>query len=211
MLFRSDDNFFNWLENLPETDKPLFSVVLGDNTDTGVEYDEYAVFQSKLASYTPVYNILGNHDILNNGYSKWKEVCTPHNTYYKLETKNLSFYILDTANGTIGNKQLNDMKRHFNSDNKPKIVLTHYPLKGDNIFYFALTNTVERAKLIDLFAKTNVKYYFGGHYHPGSTYDYGNFKEYILTAAKKNSWVLVNIDETNPSNPIIEIIEHKPN
>lgn len=130
----------------------------------------------------PVYNVVGNHDVYNSGWDLWKKTCPPHTSTYYFETEDFIWYFLDTASGTLGRPQFYDLKDKLAQSSKPKLVFTHYPLYGGGIFYFCLSNPRERAELISLFARTNVKLYCSGHYHAGAFYDYGPFQEHVVKA-----------------------------
>lgn len=170
----------------------LFCIILGDTADHGfaVEYETAKTFQQRLANENklpspwdipmPVYHVVGNHDIYNSGWKLWKETFYPHKGSYYFETKKLGWYFIDTASGTLGRPQFYDLKAKLQSSPKAKFIFTHYPLYGDGIIYFSLSNPRERAALLSLFPQTNLKLYCSGHYHHGSSYDYETFKERSL-------------------------------
>ncbi len=197
------EKFLTWLDKYIAQkggEQPLFCITLGDLVDHGTasEYQTFADFQKKIQDKgIPVYNILGNHDVYNSGYTLWKETCYPHTPSYYFETTAFQWYFLDTASGTLGRPQFYDLKEKLAQSNKPKLVFTHYPLYGNGAFYFTLCNPRERAELISLFGKNNVKLYCTGHYHKGGYYDFGAFKEHVLTAFGAYShWYVFHVDET---------------
>lgn len=193
-----------WIEALAE--KPAFCIVLGDVSESGKnnEYETFLQLQTSLQQYFPVYNTVGNHDLYNNGWKQWSSICPPNISYYRLMNNTISYYFLDTGSGTMGKKQLEDMQNKMKNDSNKKIVFTHYPLKGNGIFYFKLSNDIERAKMIDTFIENNVKYYFEGHYHPGTTFNFGAFQEYVVHSMKDTSWTVISIDETL-SQPVVDV------
>lgn len=203
-----EETFFRWLGNLPENDKPDFCIVLGDVTNYGFEkeYILYRNFVSRLNSRgIPVYGVLGNHDIYNSGWRHWRAYVSPGTTYYRFSTARYSWYFLDTANGTLGVPQYNNLMNELKNDPKQKLVFSHYPLYRGGIFYFALLDTRERAGIIAAFAENNVKYYFAGHKHDGGTFNYGSFfeagiKAFVNTKIEgyfKNNgyWAVLSVDE----------------
>ena len=83
------------------------------------------------------------------------------------------------------------------SSSKPKFIFTHYPLYGNAIQYFSLSNPRERAELVSLCAQNNVKMYCSGHYHRGAYYDYGRFEEFTLKAfGHHRKYYILHVDET---------------
>lgn len=183
-----EEAFFAWLDNYINTKGlPKLCIMLGDVVDhaTANEYDQFAAFQQRIKlkmTGIPVYNVVGNHDVYNSGWDLWKKTCPPHTSTYYFETEDFIWYFLDTASGTLGRPQFYDLKDKLAQSSKPKLVFTHYPLYGGGIFYFCLSNPRERAELISLFARTNVKLYCSGHYHAGAFYDYGPFQEHVVKA-----------------------------
>ena len=168
-----------------------------------------------------VYSILGNHDLYNNGWEVWKKTVYPFTSYYKF-TLNTSgsnggaaafpaenggqncggfdFYFLDTGNGTLGGPQLEDVERNLAASARPKIVFMHYPIYAGGLLYFALDDAQERARLIDRFARGNVKYVFEGHTHSSHDYDFGKFKEAVVGSyLEERVFGLVTVDETTGS------------
>ena len=180
------DAFFKSLEEYkaehssPSDPQILFCIALGDIADHGraAEFDRYEAFQKRITTEAglPVYNVVGNHDLYNSGWKLWEKACFPHKSAYYFETKNFEWYFVDTANGTLGRPQFYDLKAKVQSSSKPKFIFTHYPLYGNAIQYFSLSNPRERAELISLCAQNNVKMYCAGHYHRGAYYNYGRFK-----------------------------------
>ena len=184
---------------------PKMCMILGDSTDHGTahEFEEFAAFQNAIRDIggpnsIPIYNVVGNHDLYNSGWPLWKASCTPHTSTYYFETSGFEWYFLDTGSGTLGRAQFYDLKQKLKNSQKPKLLFTHYPIYGNGIFYFALSNPRERAELLALFARTNVKLYCAGHYHPSAYYDYGPFQEHVLKAFGLFAhYHIMHIDETN--------------
>ena len=178
----------------------LFCIALGDIADHGraAEFDAYEAFQKGITDRgLPVYNVVGNHDLYNSGWKLWEKACFPHKSAYYFETQAFEWYFVDTANGTLGRPQFYDLKAKLQSSSKPKFIFTHYPLYGNAIQYFSLSNPRERAELISLCAQNNVKMYCSGHYHRGAYYDYGRFKEFTLKAfGHHRKYYILHVDET---------------
>lgn len=202
------DAFFKSLQKYkaehssPSEPQILFCIALGDIADHGRadEFDDYEAFQKGIAAVigkpNSVYNVVGNHDLYNSGWKLWEKSCYPHRSAYYFETKTFGWYFVDTGNGTLGRPQFYDLKAKLQSSSKPKFIFTHYPLYGHAIQYFSLSNPRERAELISLCAKNNVKMYCAGHYHRGAYYNYGRFKEFTLKALGSfGEYHILHIDE----------------
>ena len=188
----------------------LFCIILGDVAHHGFadEYETAKIFQQRIADENrlpaeygaislPVYNVVGNHDVYNSGWTLWKQTCAPHRSSYYFETNRLGWYFVDTASGTLGRPQFYDLKAKLHDSPKAKFIFTHYPLYSNGIVYFSLSNPRERAELISLFARTNVKLYCSGHYHPGGYYDYAGFQEYTVKAfGSLGKYHILHVDES---------------
>ena len=213
---RQEELFFKSLKNK----KIDFILFLGDLVDTGFEdcYLESETFVKKLKSNLlepdiPFYILLGNHDLYQDGYDYWKELSFSTNkeaTYYHFttpmnseKTEYRSWYFLDTASGILGYNQLNNFKELVEKDKNKKFVLTHYPIYADMTMFdfFRLSDTRERALLIEICDKNNVDLVFSGHWHSGGRYDFGNFTEFCFKSFCENrdnesQWTLVTLDES---------------
>jgi len=205
-----EQQILNWIDKFDESSetisqKPLFCIILGDVADSGnrEQFAAFNTFQNKLEEKgIPVYCIVGNHDLLNSGWQYWKTSCNPGTSFYKIATSTVSWYFTDTGSGTMGDKQLAALENAFAEDNNRKLVFSHYPLYGggNGIPMFSIGNEKERARLINLYAKNNVKYVFEGHWHMGCSNNFGSFQELVATTLKNGKWYLVSIDETTAAN-----------
>lgn len=199
---RHDQEFLSWFsQQLQDTDvslRPRFVVCLGDTADggKGSELDDYnstlvnaieSLGNSAWSSYSgsqtfKVYTILGNHDLYNNGGDEWAQKIYPYTSFYRFSAGGFSWYFLDTANGTLGSKQLSEFEDNAKSDSLPKIVFSHYPVYAGGNLLFAIQNTMERNRLITAFANDNVKYVFEGHAHYDRTFSFGSFEERVTAS-----------------------------
>lgn len=196
------------LQQLAGENYPLrFSICGGDCVEYGVEseYKTYKQFCDKVKDITKeanfkaknpgssivmpedgltTYTIAGNHDLFNSGWGNWRQYCYPYISSYYFKTehngKELTWYFLDTGNGTLGYKQFEDLQSKLASDDNKKIIISHYPLYAGGVFYFTMQNVVERDTLISLYSKNNVKLTLEGHYHSGGSYDFDNFHEELV-------------------------------
>ncbi len=209
---RYDDDFIsyvsqnqNQLETFEESNYPLqFSICVGDIAEHGFENEfiKYQEFCSKIQSdlNLRVYSVAGNHDLFNSGWQYYKTYCYPYISSYTFTTtynqKSLEWIFLDTGSGTLGNKQLNDVKKTLSSSSTEKIVITHYPIYAGGLFYFTLQNVTERDTLISEFAKGNVKLLVDGHAHIGGSWDCGKFfhEESIKSYLDFKNFSIIYID-----------------
>ncbi|MGP1432068.1 MAG: metallophosphoesterase family protein [Treponema sp.] len=188
----------------------LFCIILGDIADHGFasEYETVKAFQKRIAEENrlpeeygnrpmPVYHVVGNHDVYNSGWKLWQQTCYPHKSAYYFETKDLEWYFVDTASGTLGRPQFYDLKAKLQRSPKSKFIFTHYPLYGNGILYFSLSDPRERAELLSLFSQVNLKLYCSGHFHPGASCDYDTFKERSLQAfGVSGKYHILHVDES---------------
>lgn len=194
------DRFNSWLNEKSRLLKEqgfevAFIICMGDMTDSGFpsEYRKYSYFcQSINENFgLKVYNVVGNHDLYNSGWQYYKTYCYPYNSAYHFTTDTdgvkLSWYFLDSANGTLGTSQLGDLKKKFAADSNYKIVITHYPLYAAGAWYYVFQNLEERDSIISSYSKNKVKKVFDGHFHIGGTSGFGNyFTEYTVVSVVNN-------------------------
>lgn len=217
---RNDQGFLDWFDSQlaceDPTLRPRFLVNMGDTMNDGyaseaAEYTQFCEEVKKRAaargfSDYKLYGILGNHDMYNDGWDVWKETVYPYTSYYRLSltadqsTKGFSYYFLDSGNGTLGVKQLENLEKIMPKDDRPKIIICHYPIYADSVFYFILQDPMERARLLTLFTNTNVRFYFCGHMHKGSGYSFKTFEELVVKSMVTfSNCCLVTVDEKTAS------------
>ena len=197
----NEKKLYSWLEAKKGTpDYPSFAISLGDSTDLGRldHFDKYLDFCKTLhESYNIplVFNSCGNHDAYQNNWENWERACYPHTSFYHFQTKGFSWYCLDTASGTVGQKQYKKLMAAFEIDSRPKIIFTHYPFVRFNINCSNMAETTERNLMISDFYKNNVRCLLGGHNHT-KTYDNLGFNDYgIPSFAYTEDWGLLYVDE----------------
>ncbi len=194
---RFDEAFFKWLDAY--TPKPAFCVGLGDMAEHGWEdeYRRYWEFTVQLeACGIKTYNAVGNHDLYNSGWKHYRTYQFPYKSFYYFETPKFSWYCIDTASGSLGELQMRQLKKQMEADPKHKIVMTHFPLWANGHFYFSLQDSLERNRLIHLFARNNVKAVLTGHTHKETVSDFGKFMEYNHPGYfARGGWGVISIDE----------------
>ena len=194
---RFDEEFFTWLSTF--TPKPKFCVGLGDMAEHGweEEFERYKAFTDRLESTHGIktYNAVGNHDLYNSGWTYCKEYLYPFKSLYYFEAGGFSWYCIDTASGSLGDRQMRLLRKTMRSDPKPKIIMSHFPLWANGHFYFSLQDTLERNVLIATCAETGVKAALTGHTHIEKTSDFGKFTEYNHPGFyAKAGWGIITID-----------------
>ena len=210
------EDFKKLLSDSDETQLPRFMICLGDALDGGhqEEADNYNSFIEKVRQIAvnagisdfKTYTILGNHDLYHYGWDVWKKNIYPYTSYYTLKTnadsayEGFSWYFIDSANGTLGKAQLEDLEKNLASDTRPKIILSHYPVHCDGLSILSLQDPMEKNRLISAFAKNNVKVVFEGHAHQSTLYDNSSFEERIIPSfLMHRTYCLVTIDEETES------------
>jgi len=203
---RPEKEWFEYLNTVDsQTGKSLiqtsrFCICLGDVSEYGLD-EEFLNYKEqlldKLNDYNiPVYNIVGNHDLYNSGWTKWTEITNPGTSFYKFETPKFSWYFIDSASGTLGGIQYELLDRDMSSDSKAKFVFSHFPLYAENYQYFIMQNSDERNKLINSCAKYNTKAFIEGHTHYEYCTDYGKFKEYNIPGyLQESEFAVLHINE----------------
>ena len=199
---RFDEEFFTWLGNFitaHPAKKPQFCVGLGDMAEHGweEEFERYKAFTDRLESAHGIktYNAVGNHDLYNSGWTHCKEYLYPFKSLYYFEAGGFSWYCIDTASGSLGDRQMRLLRKTMRSDPNPKIIMSHFPLWANGHFYFSLQDTLERNLLIAACAETGVKAALTGHTHIEKTSDFGKFTEYNHPGFyAKAGWGIITVD-----------------
>ncbi|MGP1458572.1 MAG: metallophosphoesterase family protein [Treponema sp.] len=194
---RYDDEFFTWLNTF--TPKPQFCVGLGDMAEHGweEEFERYKAFTDRLESAHGIktFNAVGNHDLYNSGWTYCKEYLYPFKALYYFEAGGFSWYFIDTASGSLGATQMRLLRKTMQSDPKPKVVMSHFPLWANGHFYFSLQDSLERNVLIANFAENGVKAALTGHTHVEKTAGFGRFTEYNHPGFyAKAGWGIITVD-----------------
>jgi predicted phosphodiesterase len=155
-----------------------FVIVGGDLADAGLpaEYARYDAWADSLG--VPVFAVVGNHDLYNGGWSTFRT--TVGASRYSFEIGSRTVYFVDSGSGTLGRDQIEMLRDAFAGDLNPKVVVTHYPLyDGDASQYYELTNTAERAALVDLYARSAVELLIEGHTHALNHTTIGPTEEWV--------------------------------
>ena len=84
---------------------------------------------------------MGNHDLYNDGWTNFQSYFyeTGHGRSYSvIDAGDFSLFLLDTGNATLGQAQFERLVSDMSAKaSRPKIVLSHYALKGpDSLSYY---------------------------------------------------------------------------
>lgn len=172
----TNNNIRTFVTDLRNDAGASFGIVLGDLTDRPGKFPFYleatAYDASKHANNTPVFNVLGNHDIFFDGWNDYLKLIGPSVYWFEVSFaggKDL-FLVLDSATGTLGAKQTKWLKE-FLAANRTKY--RHCVIsKHTNLFNTDNTQSTsgnmpfeESFALMDLFARHNVALVLQGHDH----------------------------------------------
>lgn len=143
---------------------PLFEV------DGHVNYYEY-----RSECSLPFYSVVGNHDITRNGWALFSSIF--HSSFFEFtvqvgNTQEYDHYIfLDTANGTLGEKQIELLKQNVFATREFKIIRHTFVFSHTNLFRpssLQFSSTFPREELyflLDKFSEWNATIVFCGHVH----------------------------------------------
>ena len=206
---RHEQEFLDWLQKEKDNGTaPAFCICLGDIADHGLEseFKDYVDFSKQVEAILgtgKIYNVLGNHDLYNDGWEHYSKLVFPYKSIYHFNTKGFSWYCIDSASGTLGKKQYQKLKKAFENDSAPKIIMTHIPIYSNPMNYLGyhtFQNTYEADQLLTLYAQNNVKLILNGHIHKTYQNYFNNCIELTVPSIiKDNRWMVITIDEQNCS------------
>lgn len=139
--------------------------------------NNYFIFPSAL----PFYPVVGNHDITHNGWALYSRLFKT--SFYeftvKVGGKYDRFIFLDSANGTLGKYQIDEIENGFFQRDKKDIrntfVFTHTNIFRPSLNEFASTYCREEMYyILDKLADWNTTIMFYGHVHAWDERDFGN-------------------------------------
>lgn len=144
-----------------------FVILLGDTVDRGEEADFIAVNNSIVRGgfQGRFFPVVGNHDVFENGW----EYFSQHfgSSRYSFVVGNSKFIVLDTADATVGEGQVEWLKTEMNSNTSQNVFLaSHYlPMIPDIRTYLKLSNDREALRLMAWSDDAGVRAWLGAHYH----------------------------------------------
>lgn len=190
---KTSKSLTRFYDSLCNDNDASFGVILGDCTDVCDNLPAYLkALQYSESRHTfnyPIFHVLGNHDIFFNGWLDYKELVGP--SVYWFETsfstgKDL-YVVLDTANGTLGQKQTNWFHSFLSekrADYRHCFILTH-----TNFFYTDMSQAStgnmpmdESVALVDFLGKQKVTLVLQGHDHYSEDLVFNNVRYTIVGA-----------------------------
>lgn len=176
----SKENYFKDLALYAQEEsvKPRFILHSGDLVDNGDE-DEYVYVEDEIRRYLepvnlPFISAIGNHDLSGDGWDAWKEYIGP--SVFSFNYGNTFFIIIDTANATVGEDQMEWIEEQLEESDMPnKIMLSHFPFyDGTYETPTLMGDPDERMKLMYLVEEYGVDYVLTGHKHSIEKHDIGD-------------------------------------
>lgn len=144
---------------------PAFIVNGGDLVPSG-KPSEYAEFTSdSTALSVPLFTVLGNHDIKDDGRSLYNRLLAPN--YYDFTWGNSQFVMLDDADGNLDDTQLKWLENKLQNRRSQNLFLFMHrpPFDPRPNQQHAVNRTDLGNKLVDLAAKYHVTAVFASHIH----------------------------------------------
>ena len=146
-------------------------------------------FFSFLPSTLPFYPVVGNHDITHNGWSLFSRLFKT--SFYEFTVKAGKcdkydrFIFLDSANGTLGNYQIDEIENGFFQRDKKNIrctfVFTHTNIFRPSLNEFASTYCREELYyILDKLADWKTTIAFWGHVHAWDDREFGNVRHITM-------------------------------
>ena len=164
-------NFQQMVQKEMADEKGAFYLVLGDLL-FGKDHMEWVAETMNAAGNDPGFIIAGNHDIFYGGWEQWKDLFHSSTYYFFVQTPSAKdiYIMLDSANGTLGEKQLAWLEDVLGSQRpgcRHCIVCVHTNMFRTDISQFPSTNfTLEETyRLTALFSKNSVEFVLSGHDH----------------------------------------------
>ncbi|MDR0524949.1 MAG: metallophosphoesterase [Spirochaetaceae bacterium] len=149
-----------------------FVVVLGDVTQNGSEEDVRTFKRIAENFGVPCYPVIGNHDVYFNNWHNWRDIIG--STSYRIDgfsgnvsagNAHTTLFILDTANASVGNDQLDWLGNELRSAGNHVFIFTHTNLFVEGITEIQqLTDIRERARIMSLL-DGRCDALFTGHLH----------------------------------------------
>lgn len=142
-----------------------FLIICGDIVQSGLK-KQYSYLREDMTNLSiPIYFVIGNHDLYNDGYIVYREEIG--RTIYDFKIGDNHFIFIDTANGTLGKKQkkwLEDTLKK--SDSKNKFIFSHYsPFDNEIQTPTAMSYSNDIYYLINLLENNSVSFHISGHLH----------------------------------------------
>lgn len=146
----------------------------------------------------PFYSVVGNHDVTRNGWALFSSIF--HSSFFEFTVKigNMEqydhFIFLDTANGTLGSRQIELLKENVLSTQASKQIRHTFVFSHTNLFRpstMQFSSTFAREELYFLlhkFSEWNATIVFCGHVHKWDDREMGGVRYLTLESmSERNS------------------------
>ena len=189
----------------------LFILDCGDSTQSGTA-EQFLTYKSLMdSSGIPWFESIGNHDLYFSGWNNYRK--TIGRSVYSFQVGNIgepgSMFVisLDSANGTLGLKQMNWLKETLKNQSglwDHMIVFTHSQFFSDGITTVVqFSDSEEIYQLMYLFKTYGVDYVFMGHNHTWNYRTIDGVRYITLDPLQKegseDSYVRIFVDGNNIS------------
>jgi 3',5'-cyclic AMP phosphodiesterase CpdA len=178
-----------------------FAVIAGD-VSQGAQDGEFDQFISVFASANLSWRAaIGNHDLYFGGWERYKKKIG--RSIYSFNADNVHFAMLDSANGILGQDQLQWLESDLAGDShEHKILVTHFaPWNGQFSSIYKMSSEEEAAILKDIAYRHGVKLVVSGHYHGHSETTIGGVRYIvsggandILDLGERQNYLRVHVD-----------------
>lgn len=183
-------NFSEMVAKSKADEKSAFYLVLGDLL-FGKDHMEWVAEIMEEEGNDPGFIIAGNHDIFYGGWEQWLDLFRSSTYYFFVKTPSANdiYIMLDSANGTLGEKQLawlEDVLENRRPGCRHCIVGVHTNMFRTDASQFPSTNfTLEETyRLTSLFSKNSVNLVLSGHDHVRDVSAYGGVTYITLDQIK---------------------------
>ncbi|GMO25394.1 MAG: hypothetical protein Ta2B_04970 [Termitinemataceae bacterium] len=142
-----------------------FIVVTGDITQSGTEEELKCFADIALDFGIPCYPVIGNHDIYFEHWENWRQILG--STRYRIDSDNTTLFILDSANGFLGESQINWFAAELKTAKENVFIFSHANFFSDQVpspMQVQFTFYEERAWFISLL-DDHCKAVITGHVH----------------------------------------------
>jgi len=164
-------------------------VMAGDLTSGNI--NDYAVFQQHIPNQDslPSFVIVGNHDLYYDGWNEFYSKFGSSTYLFVIETPTARdlFICLDSASGTLGNEQIDWLKKVLQSKRsmyRHCLVFTHNNFFLERHIESSAMSVDELNVLIEIFTVHKVDLVIAGHDHNKAVESLGNTKYIVMDALK---------------------------
>ena len=184
--------------NTNNTPEIKFALILGDITESASNsnLNVYINIANELADKgIPFYPLLGNHDLIGDGWKNWKNKIGSTNYRIYDKSNNATLIILDSASIYFGQEQLDWLERELKKDlTRDVFVFSHVPLFAPGLFQQIEMN--ERARMVSIL-QNKCDVFFAGHIHERRNQRSGNVDFVNIDSYRDNrSYCIVSVTDT---------------